>query len=171
MIIDLLQLSDHEKDFAFELQPDEIELDEETARLNKPVKITGKLKKGIAQVDVSGEIKGEIELDCTRCIQAQKTILDIPFNVEYVSTEYYTSNKEAELGERDLEVAVYEDDKINLNELVREQILLNLPIRFYCKEDCKGLCLKCGANKNLTDCSCEEKEIDPRWSALKNFRK
>ena len=56
MIIDLFQIGEHEKDFAFELQPDEIELDEDTARLKKAVNIAGKVKKQIAQFDVSGEI-------------------------------------------------------------------------------------------------------------------
>ena len=171
MIIDLFQIGEHEKDFAFELQPNEIEMDEDIARLKKAVKIAGKVKKQLAQVDVSGEIKGEIELDCTRCLQPQITVLDIPFNVEYISAEHSTSAKDAELGERDLEVAVYEDDKINLDELAREQILLSLPTRFYCKDDCCGLCPICGANKNQTDCNCEVKDVDPRWSALKEFRK
>jgi uncharacterized protein len=170
MIIDLFQLGDSEKDFAFELQPEKIQLGEDSARLNKPVKVEGKVKKGIAQVDVSGRIKGEIELDCSRCLQPQSTILDIPFNVEYVSAEHYTTAKEAELGERDLEVAIYEDGKINLDELAREQILLALPTRFYCKEDCQGLCPKCGENKNLTNCHCEEKEIDPRWQGLRELK-
>ena len=171
MIIDLFQIGEHEKDFAFELQPDEIALDEDMARLNKPVNIAGKVKKQIAQFDVSGEIKGEIELDCTRCLQPQIMVLDIPFNVEYISAEHLTSDKDAELGERDLDVSVYEDDKINLDELAREQILLSLPTRFYCKDDCRGLCPICGANKNLTNCNCEVKDVDSRWSALKEFRK
>ena len=170
MIIDLFQIGEHEKEFAYELQPNQIELDEDIARLKSAVNINGKVKKRIAQVDVSGEIKGEIELDCTRCLLPQLRVLDIPFNVEYISAEHYTSDKDAELGERDLEVAVYEDDKIDLDELAREQILLSLPTRFYCKEDCRGLCLKCGANKNLTNCNCEVKEVDPRWSALKDLK-
>jgi uncharacterized protein len=68
-----------------------------------------------------------------------------------------------------LDVAVYEGDKIDLGELVREQIILNQPEQVFCREDCKGLCEKCGANRNLIDCKCEEKEIDPRWAALKNL--
>jgi uncharacterized protein len=57
-----------------------------------------------------------------------------------------------------------------LTELVREQILLAVPEQVFCREDCKGLCLKCSANRNLIDCNCEEKEIDPRWAALKNLK-
>jgi uncharacterized protein len=46
---------------------------------------------------------------------------------------------------------------------------LNLPEQVFCREDCRGLCAKCGANRNATDCGCEEKEIDPRWAGLKNL--
>jgi uncharacterized protein len=53
---------------------------------------------------------------------------------------------------------------------VREQILLNLPEQVFCKEDCKGLCQKCGANRNLIDCKCDSDETDPRWAALKNLK-
>ena len=69
-----------------------------------------------------------------------------------------------------MDVSVIEGFEIDLTELVREQILLNLPEQVFCREDCKGLCEKCGANRNLINCNCEEKEIDPRWSALKNLK-
>jgi uncharacterized protein len=69
-----------------------------------------------------------------------------------------------------LEIAILESNNIDVAELVREQILLNLPEQVFCAEDCKGLCPQCGANRNLIDCKCEEKEIDPRWAALKNLK-
>lgn len=97
--------------------------------------------------------------------------LEIPFKVSYVAEEHYAQAKEAEIRNEDLEVAVYENEEINLSELVREQILLNLPTQAFCREDCKGLCQKCGANKNLKSCDCEEKDIDPRWSALKDLKR
>ena len=84
-----------------------------------------------------------------------------------LSPENYTEAKENELDVDDLEVSIIENEEIDLNELVREQILLTLPTQIFCKEDCKGLCRECGANQNLIDCNCEEKEIDPRWKAWK----
>ena len=61
-------------------------------------------------------------------------------------------------------------ESLDLKEIIREQILLNLPEQVFCTPDCKGLCPKCGANRNLIDCNCNETEIDPRWAALKNLR-
>ena len=68
-------------------------------------------------------------------------------------------------------LAAFEGDSIDLDELVREQILLALPTRHLCREDCKGLCQKCGADLNAGDCSCEQGETDPRWAALADFKR
>ena len=68
-----------------------------------------------------------------------------------------------------VELDEMEGSEIDLAEIAREQILLDLPQQFFCKDDCKGLCEKCGTNLNLKDCDCEDDEIDPRWAALKNL--
>lgn len=168
MIINTAELSENEKHFKFTSQPD---LEEETVRLIAPAEVAGKLKKGLVQIDVEGEIKAEAEVDCTRCLSAFNLKLEIPFKVAYVSEENYTQAQEAEIKNEDLEIAIYENEEINLDELVREQILLNLPTQAFCKEDCKGLCEKCGANKNVKSCDCESREVDPRWAALKNLKR
>lgn len=168
MIINLAELSEETKIFEFASEPD---LEEETIRLTKPAEVAGKLKKGIAQVDVSGEIKGEAEVDCSRCLSPFALKLEIPFKVAYVSEENYTKASEAEIRNEDLEIAVYKNEEIDLDELVREQILLNLPTQAFCQADCKGLCEKCGANKNIKSCDCEGKEVDPRWAALKDLKR
>ena len=96
--------------------------------------------------------------------------MEISFKAVFVTPENYTKAKEAELGGEDLEVSVFDGNEIDLTELVREQILLNLPIQVFCQENCRGLCPKCGANQNLIDCKCKENEIDPRWASLKNLK-
>jgi len=67
------------------------------------------------------------------------------------------------------EYLIPENGLMNLGELVRENIILNLPISHICDEDCKGLCNKCGADLNLGDCGCVRVEKDPRWSILEHF--
>lgn len=170
MIIDLFQIEQANYEFDNLIQPENIGLDDEAARIELLVKISGVIKKGIAQVDLSGRIEGEIEIDCMRCLQPVKTPLNIQFKVVYVAPENYTGEREAEIGTDDLDIAIYDDEKLDLAEIAREQILLNLPTRFLCREDCSGLCQVCGANKNFTDCNCEEKQIDPRWSSLKDLQ-
>jgi uncharacterized protein len=170
MIIDLFQLSEPDFEFAFELPAADINLEEEAVQLEKPVKIAGNLRKGIAHVDINGTIAGEIEVECTRCLSPTKTPIDFPFKAVYVTEENYTTDPEAELRGEDLDVAIFDGEKIDLADLAREQILLNLPARFLCSPDCKGLCAKCGANKNTVNCICEENEIDPRWQALRDLK-
>lgn len=170
MLIDLTTIKNSLFSFDFTLAPDEIQLDSEDATLKNVVKTQGNLKKGIVQVDVKGEIFADVEIECSRCLTSAESSLKISFDAAFVSPENYTQAKEAELGVEDLEVSMIEDDQIDLTELVREQILLNLPTQVFCRENCQGLCPKCGANRNLIDCKCEEKEIDPRWEALGDLK-
>ena len=170
MIVDLTTLKDSETSFDFSLAPAELELESEATTLKNEVRAQIKLKKGIAQTDVEGTIFADVEIDCSRCLQPTESSLEIPFKAVFVTPENYTEAKEAELGGEDLEVSIFDGDEIDLTELVREQILLNLPIQVFCREDCQGLCPKCGANQNLIDCKCKESEIDPRWASLKNLK-
>ena len=64
------------------------------------------------------------------------------------------------------EIGYYQESGLSLEDVVREQVLLSLPGRTLCKEDCKGLCPRCGQNLNLATCSCGEAPADPRWNAL-----
>lgn len=170
MIIDLINLKKFPHDFEFEVSPSEVDFGDENFTVTDSIQIKGELRKGIAQTDINGVISADITIECTRCLQPVERSLEIPFKVTYVTLENYTEEKEAELRDDDLDVAVFGGDKIELNDLVREQVLLNVPIQIFCKENCQGLCEKCGANRNLIDCKCEESEIDPRWAVLKNLR-
>jgi uncharacterized protein len=170
MIVDVASLKDGQASFDFQVAPDEIDLEGEAVKLKSAVKIEGKLKKGIAQTDVDGKISGEIEIECNRCLQTAEMYLEFSFEAVFVTAENYTQEKEAELKADDLQVSIFEGDKLDLTELAREQILLNLPTQVFCRDECQGLCQKCGANLNLIDCNCEEEKIDPRWSALKNLK-
>ena len=169
MIVDLITLGSSPYPFEFSLEAQKIDLDSDEVKLKNEVKVKGTLTKHIAQTDIEGNISAETEIECTRCLQAIEQNLEIPFEAAFVTAENYTQAKEVELNDADLDVSVFEGDKIDLTELVREQILLNLPEQVFCKEDCKGLCEKCGANRNLIDCNCIEKEVDPRWKGLKDL--
>ncbi|MEP6903823.1 MAG: DUF177 domain-containing protein [Actinomycetota bacterium] len=170
MIVELPTAENLILPFDFEIRADEIDLDDEPLKLKDSIKVEGEIKKGIVQTDVRGKISAEIALECTRCLQGTEQNFEISFAAAFVTPEHYTQAKEAELNTDDLDVSVFEGDLIDLTELVREQILLNLPEQVFCREGCKGLCEKCGANRNLIDCKCIEKEVDPRWAALKNLK-
>jgi uncharacterized protein len=170
MIFDLMTIKNANAAFDFSLEQSKIDLDDEAVKLKAVVRVLGKIRKSIVQTDVEGNITTDVEVECVRCLQPVNLSLDVPFNAAFVTAENYTQAAEAEIKEQDLDVSIFEGDQIDLTELVREQILLALPEQVFCREDCKGLCQKCSANRNLIDCTCEEKEVDPRWAALKNLK-
>ncbi len=170
MVIDLTTLKDTNASLDFFIPADEINLEDEAVKLNGAVKLQGNLTRGIAQTDINGSIAADVELECARCLQTVREFLEFPFQAVFVTPENYTEEREVQVGFEDLEVSIFGGDKIDLTELAREQILLALPAQAFCREYCKGLCQKCGANKNLINCSCEEKEVDPRWAALANLK-
>ena len=171
MIIELFSIKDSPHKFEFSLASKEIELEQENVRLIENVRTAGELTRGIVQTDVEGEIRAKLEVECTRCLQPVEKALKIPFKVSFITPENLTEEKETQLNTEDLDVSIFEGDRIDLGELTREQIILNLPEQVFCSEDCQGFCAKCGANRNLIDCKCIEKEIDPRWAALKELKR
>jgi uncharacterized protein len=170
MIVDVTTMKEARTSFDFSIEAERINLESETERVKTAVRVQGQIKKGIVQTDVEGKISTVVEVECSRCLQPTEKSLDFPFSAAFVTAENYTQEREAEVNVENLEVSIYAGDRIDLSELVREQILLNLPEQVFCREDCQGFCQKCGANRDLIDCSCEEKEIDPRWAALKNLK-
>ena len=120
---------------------------------------------------VRGTIRTEVELLCDRCAAPSRAPLEVEFDTRFIPQALAAGETDnVELLTEDLGLAAYEDGAVDLDELVREQILLALPTRSLCREDCKGLCPKCGADLNAGRCSCEQGEIDPRWSALAGLK-
>jgi uncharacterized protein len=90
--------------------------------------------------------------------------------LEYIPGSEYESSDVAELTEAEMSVAVFDGEAIDVDEIMKEQILLAVPTRMLCREDCKGICPECGIDKNTGECQCVTDDIDPRWAALKNLK-
>lgn len=169
--IEIDQLEGKEGAFAHTYQPEELALGDENVRLTRMPEISGRINCNGQEVQLRGRITAQAEVDCDRCLKPVAVPIDTKFDVTYIpAADYAAGAAAAELQEADLNVSVYEDETIDVDELVREQVLLALPRRALCREDCQGLCPACGADKNTDACSCETKEMDPRWAALKDLR-
>lgn len=127
-------------------------------------------------VDVRGEITLSWHPTCDRCLKVFAEKRKLPFHMTmaplYESERQREDEKEfeKELVHDDLEFSYYEGDRINLSEIVREQILLDEPVKHLCSDDCKGICQKCGKDLNEGPCNCKEEHRDPRWDVLKKFK-
>jgi uncharacterized protein len=120
------------------------------------------------EVSLAGSLKATVEMDCDRCLKPLTMPVDQSFDLLYVPPSKTTEEKE--LDDDDLVIAFYHDQVIDVDDLVREQVELALPMARICSEECRGLCAECGANLNEGDCFCSDKQVDVRWSALKELK-
>lgn len=171
MRIELDRLEETGDRFAHRYEPEELVLGEEHARLTEPPEVTGRVSRSGHEVRLRGRIRARAQVDCDRCLKSVETPVEAEFDVGYVPEEDYRASEAAELQEEDLSLSVFDGATIDVDELVREQLLLALPSRALCTEECKGLCPTCGADLNSdASCGCEAKEVDPRWAGLKALR-
>lgn len=131
--------------------------DEEILYLEAPT-LDGVVSMSDDILTLSGKLSGEIELSCSRCLQKFK------YHVDTEIHESFTNNHQCE----DDDIILLEDEAIDVTEVIENNIIIELPIKKLCKENCKGLCQQCGANLNFSKCKCE-KNIDPRLAKLKDF--
>jgi len=170
MRIELENLEDGRGGFAHTYQPEELGLSDERVTVIGPVSVDGRVKRSGAEVTVSGAIAANLEVVCDRCLKPVQVPIANDFQVDYITGSEYESSHNAELTEQELAVSVFDGEGIDVDELVREQILLSVPNRTLCREDCKGMCPTCGADLNAGPCNCEPSDIDPRWDALKKLK-
>ncbi len=157
--------------FAHTYGAGKIDLEEEGASVVSEVAVSGGATRKGKEVRLRGEISGEVELLCDRCAAPERRPFAVEFDTAFIPQAVEAVKAEnVELAAEDLVLSAYEGDAVDLDDLVREQILLALPSRHLCREDCKGLCQKCGADLNAGDCSCAQSEVDPRWAALADLK-
>ena len=169
MRIKLENLEGGKGDFAHIFQPEELNPVDERVRLAGPAEVKGEIRLSGNEVFVNGHFDARAQVECDRCLQPVELPVSGDFELEYISGSEYESSDVAELTEAELSVSVFDGEAIDVDEIVKEQILLAVPTRMLCREDCKGICPECGIDKNTGDCDCVTDDIDPRWAALKNL--
>jgi uncharacterized protein len=150
-------------------QPDELARETEYSVV-APVDLQFDIFKDKAQFRLVGNVKTTLELPCSRCLEPFTLPVEQAFDLRYQPHAQNTGEGEKEIEEDDLTTAFYEDDEIDLGQLMREQFYLALPMKPLCEDDCKGLCPDCGTNLNRGTCDCKREWDDPRLAALRQLR-
>jgi uncharacterized protein len=111
-----------------------------------------------------------LELDCARCVEPVAQDITREFELLYRPLGVDAGRDELSVTDAEAEIGYYQGDGILLEDVLREQVLLALPLKVTCREDCKGLCVHCGKNLNEGPCPCSPAIEDPRWTALREIR-
>jgi len=139
-------------------------------RLLGPVRIHLKLSRSGRTVLAEIRIRAEAEFSCDRCLDRFPSVLSSAYKATLKPRPQISPDQEVELGRDDLETEFYEGEDIDLTPILQDQLLLTLPPKSVCREDCRGLCQRCGQNINRGTCQCANQEIDPRLEPLKKFQ-
>jgi uncharacterized protein len=156
--------------FEHQYKADELDLSQFEFSLPQPPRVTGRVTNIAQELRVQGSLQATLSAECDRCLEPVTLPVANDFDLYYLPADAQADKSgETELLERDLDFSFYENERIDLDELVLEQLELSLPIRILCQEDCKGLCAQCGTNLNVESCDCPP-PLDPRWQALAELK-
>lgn len=134
------------------------------------VHFDGTLRKDEPRFILGGRLQARLQVACGRCLEPFTLPVDTQVELTYVPhPAQAASEEEVELSQDDLTTAFYRDQTLDLAEMVREQFYLALPMSPLCREDCKGLCPRCGTNLNQGTCACDVRWEDPRLAGLRTL--
>jgi uncharacterized protein len=179
MFIKTKELELRRVQFNENFEPGTIDLGPET-RQKTPLRASGEAElirenRGardvIEDIRLVGSISTQVEVRCARCLDPVERDVSESFDLLYRPQGVDAAGDEVAICEADTEIGYYRGEGVLLEDVLKEQILLALPVKLVCAADCKGLCPHCGRNLNVESCDCVATIADPRWSALEDIRK
>lgn len=138
-------------------------------RVGGPIAVTLSYYRAGMELFFEGELSAPMVASCARCAEEFSAPSQRPFRF-VLAPRAAGEDGDGRLRNEDLEFSLYDGDEIDLAPLITEQLLLALPSRALCREDCQGLCPRCGTNLNLHRCGCEPTVLDPRLAVLRTLK-
>jgi uncharacterized protein len=133
------------------------------------VDVKCRITKTSSTIFIKGDLSALLGISCSRCLEDAELSVGSDFAYTLVPAKPET-REELELQAEDLEISYYRGDFIDLTPIICEQIILQIPIKPLCAEECKGLCPHCGVNLNEVSCNCHLDFVDDRLAVLKNIK-
>ncbi len=160
LTINISRLSEGSHEYDFETEPKNLDLD---ARFVDRVVVHADLEKTGRQIFLRVKVGTKAHFICDRCLDDFGTDLSTQYEIVFITD----ASAEQGSDEEEMQYLGLDETTIDLGEDVRQFLILAVPLKLLCKEDCQGLCPKCGSNRNKIKCGCRENDADPRWEVLK----
>jgi DUF177 domain-containing protein len=171
MFIDIRDLQRDRVEFREHIPASRIDLASDDARLVEPVETEGLAELNDADILLQGQLRTTVELSCARCLEPIRETLEKNFDLVYRPMQSIAREEEVEIADEELEVGFYQGNGLQLEDALKEQILLALPMKSLCRPDCRGLCPQCGQNRNAALCKCVPAGSDRPWAPLEKFKR
>lgn len=172
MFFSLQELEIKKVRFDTAFSPGEIQY-EEGLRQATPLQVAGSaelLAHTLGEIRIQGHLSVRMRSECDRCLEPAEFPIDTNLDLFYRPAVRADFEEDIEIDAGESEIAFYDGGGIKLEDVLREYILLSMPMQRTCREDCRGICPVCGQNLNVQQCGCEAKPVDDRWAALKKVQ-
>lgn len=162
-ISELIKQDGASLEVSFNGEIQEMNRDESGFMFKDPVAFSGRLTNYGGMLKLDGKLKAAYTVKCYRCLKEVAGFMDLPIREDFMASEKQE--------ESDSDAYTYEGKFIELDGVLRDNMVLNLPMKTVCSETCRGLCPKCGADLNKGSCGCREDDINPRMAKLEDYFK
>ena len=172
-LVDLKDLAHEKISFGASFEPGIVEFGSDHIQQIGPLSWTAAAERAGNEIRIAGSLNTSIELPCSRCLEASRITISKPFDLFFRqrAEAMFDEDEEIELNETDTRTAFFSGTRLAINDILREQILLALPMKALCTVDCKGLCPHCGINLNSGSCNCPSDDFSPHMDTLLEIKR
>jgi uncharacterized protein len=171
--VDLKDLAHDKLSFAAQFEPGVLDFSVEGVRQIGNLDWAAAAERAGEEIRIAGNLDVNVELSCSRCLEPARVHVSKPFDLFFRERdeEMFDEDEEVELEEQDTRTAFFTGTKLAIGDILREQILLALPMKALCTVDCKGLCPTCGTNLNAGSCNCPKEDFNPHMDTLLEIKR
>lgn len=167
MFITLQELEFHRVQVSETYLPGALDFQETEFRQTGPLTVDAEAELAGKEIRIRGHVSGILEATCDRCLEQIEIPADVNFDLPYRPMEEITREEEVEVGQSELQVGFFSGEGVSLSDVVKEQVLLSVPMKVVCRPDCRGLCPVCGVNRNVKQCGCSSQHEYSPFAFLK----
>jgi uncharacterized protein len=171
--VDLKDLVHEKLSWAAEFGPGVVDFGTDSIRQNGLLKWKASAERAGEEIRIIGDLDATFDVSCSRCLEPARVQVQKPFDLYFRERdeEMFDEDEEVGLDERDTSTAFFAGTKLAIADILREQILLALPMKTLCAVDCKGLCPTCGTNLNSGSCRCPVEDFSPHMDSLLEIKR
>jgi len=166
--VDLKNLAHEKVSFEASFEPGVVDFGTENVQQVGSLDWSASAERAGNEIRIAGSLNSEVELPCSRCLEPARIAISKPFDLFFRQRdeEMFDEDEEIKLTESETRTAFFTGTQLAITDILREQILLALPMKALCTLDCKGLCPRCGMNLNTGNCNCPKEDFSPHMDTL-----
>jgi uncharacterized protein len=171
--VDLKDLAQDKISIQGSFEPGVVDFSADNIKQVKPLEWNATAERAGDEVRISGSLRTTMEVACSRCLEPATLEIAKPFDLYFRQRDelMFDEDDEIELTEKDTRTAFFTGTQLAIGDILREQVLLALPMKALCRLDCKGLCPECGTNLNIRNCNCPKEQFNPNLDTLLELKR